>query len=154
MEKHEDQLVHAVFGATELLMFDVDRVIIGMDLEKGSFAWLSKKMVLQDFQLTEDQFLDACCIAGFEFCGTFPALPTENFTFSFKTVHELLRTYRTGFNVVNLFATSPEVIQQNSIDIYCRTRSAIKFHPVMLDNGEVQPMHADQVPGYANFFVI
>ena len=52
-------------------MLDVDRVITSVDLDKGSFAWVSKRALLHDLQFTDDQFLDACILAGCDYCSTF-----------------------------------------------------------------------------------
>lgn len=153
MEKHPDQLVHAVFGSTELLMFDIDRVIIGVDLDKASFAWLSKKMVLQDLQLTDDQFLDACCFAGFEYCGTFPVLPTDSMTFSFKMVHDCIRQNKTGYNLATVYQEHPEIVKQKWLDLFCRSKSAIKYHPVLTDSGKVEPLNVEHAPNDIHEFI-
>ncbi|KAK9768141.1 hypothetical protein K7432_001435, partial [Basidiobolus ranarum] len=33
LEKHNKEFIHAIYGSSELLMYDVDKVIVGMDLE-------------------------------------------------------------------------------------------------------------------------
>lgn len=35
---------------------------------------MSKKTVLQDLHVSDDQFLDICLLAGFEYCNSFPPL--------------------------------------------------------------------------------
>lgn len=45
---------------------------------------MSKKTVLQDLQVSDEQFLDICLLAGFEYCTSFPPLNTNVMSFTFK----------------------------------------------------------------------
>jgi hypothetical protein len=146
LEKHPDQLVHAILGSNELLLFDVDRVITSIDSEKGTFTWVSKRSILQDLQLTEDQFLDMCILAGCDYCSTFPILTLEPSVFHFKSVYDMIRYYRTGDNVVNYFIGHPEIIRTKYDDIYCRVHSVIRHHLVLTDDGIVRPLSLENVP--------
>lgn len=89
-------------------MFDVDRVITSIDFGKHTFTMISKKDVLQDLYLSDDQFLDLCILAGFDQFMTFPPMAAEA-AFSFKGIHDLLRQHRTGFNAVKAHADNPQV---------------------------------------------
>lgn len=52
--------------------------------QKGSYSWLSKKTVLSDLGLSDEQFLDVCILAGFDYCPTFPPLNNNMIGFTFK----------------------------------------------------------------------
>ncbi|CAG8695863.1 30025_t:CDS:10, partial [Gigaspora margarita] len=142
-QRHPKTYVHALYGGSELLMYDIDKVIVNMDLEKCTYSWLNKKSILADLQLTDDQFLDVCILAGFEYCGTFPPLNSE---FSFKGVHDLIKQYRNGFNAIQGYADHASVQKTNYIETFCRTRCAIKFHMVLTDEGRVEPLNAETSP--------
>ena len=73
-------------------------------------------------------------------------LTVDPVSFNFKTVYDLVRQYRTGYNAVNFFAQHPESLKVKYEDVYCRVRSAMRYHLIMATNGTVQPLVADQVP--------
>jgi hypothetical protein len=108
LERNPKQIIHATYAGSELLMFDIDRVITSIDFTKQTFSFITKKSVLQDLLLSDDQFLDLCILAGFDYCITFPPLAAEG-SFAFKSIHDLLQQHRTGFNAVKAYAESPQV---------------------------------------------
>ncbi|KAG9301630.1 hypothetical protein G9A89_016700 [Geosiphon pyriformis] len=152
LERHPKGFIHAIYGGSELLMYDVEKVIVGLDLEKGVYTWLNKKSILNDLAISDEQFLDICILAGFEYCGTFPPL-TEYTSFTFKSVHDLIKQFKTGFNAVQSYADHSGVIKQNYMDIFCRTRCAIKYHLVLTDEGRVEPLNADNAPSDIHEFI-
>ena len=101
LESHPKQLVHAICAGSDMLMWDVERVILGFDFEmyklifhilstnsvliliiiRGTFSYLEKYRVLKDLgDVHPDQFLNICIMAGFDFIETFPPL-AQGFTF-------------------------------------------------------------------------
>ncbi|KAF9427802.1 hypothetical protein BGZ94_004125 [Podila epigama] len=143
LERNPKQIIHAIYGGSELLMFDVDRVIVSLDFVKQTVGFISKKAVLQDLHLTDDQFLDMCILSGFDHCPTFPPL-AEDGGFAFKNIHDLLRQHRTGFNAV---------VKSSYVDIYCRTRCAMKFQPILTDDGHIEPMNKEEAPSDIHEFI-
>mgnify|MGYP001554559431 CR=1 FL=1 len=146
LERHPEQPIHAIYGATELQMLDVDHIITSVDLEKGSFAWISKRSVLQDLQLTDDQFLDACILAGCDYCSTFPMLTSDLMNFNFKMAYDTVRVHGSGYIAVRMFAHHPELLKVRYEDVFCRVKSAMRHHLVMATDGTVQPLTMEQVP--------
>ncbi|KAF9188053.1 hypothetical protein BGZ50_001569 [Haplosporangium sp. Z 11] len=151
LERNPKQIIHAVFAGSELLMFDVDRVITSIDFVKQTFSVISKKAVLQDLMLSDDQFLDLCILAGFDHCPTFPPLSAEG-AFAFKSIHELLQQHRTGFNAVKAYADSPQV-KSNYVDLFCRTRCAMRHQPILTDEGHIEPMNVAHAPSDMHEFI-
>ncbi|KAG0373226.1 hypothetical protein BGX24_011966 [Mortierella sp. AD032] len=152
LERNPKQIIHATYAGSELLMFDTDRVITSIDFTKQTFSVISKKAVLQDLMLTNDQFLDLCILAGFDYCPTFPPLAAES-AFSFKGIHELLQLHRTGFNAVQAHADSSQVIKTNYVDQFCRTRCAMRHQPILTDEGHVEPMNVAHAPTDIHEFI-
>ncbi|KAF9974825.1 hypothetical protein BGZ73_001685 [Actinomortierella ambigua] len=153
LERNPKQIVHSIYGSSELLMFDVDRVITSVDFEKGVFSVISKKALMQDLQLSDDQFLDLCILAGFDHFPTFPPLNMESGGFTIRNFVDLLRTHRTGFNAVKAFADSPGVVSSNYADLFMRTRCAMRYQPVLTTEGHIEPLNADQAPSDIHEFV-
>ncbi|KAK9763372.1 hypothetical protein K7432_010006 [Basidiobolus ranarum] len=153
LEKHSKEYIHAIYGSSELLMYDVDKVIIGMDLEKGNYTWVSKKSILQDLQVNDEQFLDICILAGFEYSSTFPPLQSDMMSFTFKGVIDMIKQYKTGFNAVQGFADHAEVIKTKYVDHYCRIRCAIKYHPILNQDNHVEPLNAENAPTDIHEFI-
>lgn len=152
LERNPKQVIHAIYGGSELLMFDVDRVVTSIDFVKQTFGFISKKAVLLDLHLTDDQFLDLCILCGSEHCPTFPPL-AEDGGFTFKNIHDLLRQHRTGFNAVKAHADSPLVVKSSYVDIFCRTRCAMKYQPILTDEGHIEPMNKDEAPSDIHEFI-
>ncbi|CAO3674388.1 unnamed protein product [Umbelopsis vinacea] len=146
MHSHPRHIVNRVLGGSEMLIWDVDTVIIGIDMQKGSYSWLSKKTVLSDLGLSDEQFLDVCILAGFDYCPTFPPLNNNMIGFTFKGTHDLVKQHKTGFNVVQAYADDPSVTKTHYIETFCRTRCAVKYHLVYTDDGEVRPLHHERAP--------
>ncbi|GJJ68247.1 hypothetical protein EMPS_00593 [Entomortierella parvispora] len=150
LERNPKQIIHAIHGGSDILMFDVDRVITSIDFAKQSFTIISKKEVLQDLLLSDDQFLDVCILAGFDQFTTFPPLATE-VAFSFKNIHDLLRQHRTGFNAVKAHVDNPQVAKY--VDSFCRARCAMRHQPILNDDGHIEPMNLEQAPSDIHEFI-
>jgi len=103
--------------------------------------------------MTDEQFLDTCILAGFEHCNTFPPLNSEYSGFAFKSVYDLVKHHRTGFNAVQSYAEHPGVIKSNYVDTYCRTRCAIKYHMVLTDEGKIEPLNVENSPNDIHEFI-
>ncbi|KAI7897303.1 uncharacterized protein EV154DRAFT_3371 [Mucor mucedo] len=153
MYTHPRQLVNAVCGGSELLMWDIDKMITTIDFEKGNYLWVSKRTVLQDLHVSDEQFLDICILAGFEYCPSFPPLNTSHISFTFNGVHDLIKQHKTGFNAIQAYSDNPTISKTNYIDTFCRTRCAIKYHLVMNEDCEVKPMNIENAPNDIHEFI-
>ncbi|CAO3618472.1 unnamed protein product [Mucor hiemalis] len=153
MYTHPRQMVNAVCGGSELLMWDIDKMITSIDFEKGNYHWVSKRTVLQDLHVSDEQFLDICILAGFEYCPSFPPLNTAHVSFTFNGVHDLIKQHKTGFNAVQAFSDNPTIAKTHYIDVFCRTRCAVKYHLIINEDGEVKPMHIENAPNDIHEFI-
>lgn len=75
----QEGAVDAVLGPPAFLLFGIPRVIIGIDFVKKEFGWVDRDHILKAWNINEDQFLDACLLAGTEYCLTFPYLNFAQF---------------------------------------------------------------------------
>ncbi|KAF9110475.1 hypothetical protein BGX27_006299 [Mortierella sp. AM989] len=149
LERNPKQIIHATFAGPELLIFDIERVITSIDFAKQTFSVILKKAVLQDLMLTDDQFLDLCILAGGDQCVTFPPFAQQS-AFAPASV-ERLQQHRTGFNLIKSIANDQQISKY--VDVYCRMRCAMRHHPILTDDGHVEPMNADQAPNDMHEFI-
>jgi len=99
--------VQTVYAGLELLLFGVSRIVISMDFEKGTYEWVDHAAVLRELNMTQDQFIDACILAGFDLCSTFP--PLLEGPFNFRAAYEMVKGYKTGLTAVQNHINHPQV---------------------------------------------
>lgn len=68
-------------------------------------------------------------------------------------MHDLIKQHKTGFNAVQAFSDDPAVSKSNYIDVFCRTRCAVKYHLVIHDDGEVRPLNIEHAPNDIHEFI-
>lgn len=93
------QLLHCAFGPPGLLLYGVSKIIINLDFHSESFEWVDLNLVLNHWKgLTKERFIDACLLAGTEYCLTYPYLNLEPFSqaganFQFNVAVDFIRQY-------------------------------------------------------------
>ncbi|MES1917113.1 MAG: hypothetical protein MHM6MM_008872, partial [Cercozoa sp. M6MM] len=70
----KQQFVHAVFGGLELLLMQVQRVIVTMNVREKYIEWVSLEDVLNELKVDHATFVQLCLVAGFDSCRTLPGL--------------------------------------------------------------------------------
>eukprot|EP01137_Pigoraptor_chileana_P023285 Opistho-2@89323 len=91
LEQPKQGYVHAIYGSTDLMLFNVARVILSMDTDEGTFTWADRGALLGDTGLNDEQLCDACLFAGMDACPTFPAIDT-NLSNSYNQSHSVFVT--------------------------------------------------------------
>lgn len=160
LEKHPRGLIHAICGGSELLLWDVDRVILNMDFDGGNFQWLDKGRVMSDLQVDREAFLDICLLAGFDWIPTFPPLISAGTGydasaggFTFKGTVDMVHEHGTGYNAVIAHSADNRVVKGNYVDSFSRTRCAVKYHLVLTDEGKVEPLNKEAAPSDIHEFI-
>ena len=117
----------------------MEKLITSLDLSSPNptFTFVTKRNILADLQLNEDQFLDAGILAGFDHSQSFPPIHSEQ---HLKPVIDMVRHYKTGIGAVNAFQDHPVVKQTKYVEHFARTRSMIKFSLILSADGGVQPL--------------
>lgn len=149
MAKEPNPLVDAVFGPSEILMFDVDKLITRIESEPAQFFWISKQTCQEELgRLSNDQFLDFCLLLGSSFLPTFP--PFENPTFPGKsaTIRDALPMFNVaGRNALAICAQFDEdrrVQDLQYTDRYKRAYMTVKHHVFIDVDGKVTQLNPDQ----------
>lgn len=151
LERHSKSYVHAIYGATEILLFDrVERVITSLNLSESTFQFVSKHAILNELRCNEEQFLDIGLLAGSDLCATFPALQDSSLGAppqhpgappNLRQINELVKQYKGGYPLVAAFEGHPTVSKINYVDQFCRARTIVKFCLVLsAEEGRVLPL--------------
>lgn len=117
----------------------MEKLITSLDLSSPNptFTFVTKRNILADLQLSEEQFIDAGILAGFDHSQSFPPILHEQ---HLKPVIDMVRHYKSGFGAVNAFQDHPGVKQTQYVEQFARTRSMIKFSLILSADGSVQPL--------------
>jgi hypothetical protein len=136
-------MFEVVYSDTDILLYNIDRVIYHIDWDAGKFNFIYK----QDIQTYknppfpeatfQETFLDACIIAGGVYdCPILPtlagSLQSMGPVFTFERAIDLLRTYGTGIAVIKELAADDKVY----IEQFARTKTMIQF--CMVSDGKSQ----------------
>lgn len=160
LEKHN--YAQAISGPSELLLFDCDKVITSWELEAGIFKWIRRGKCVADLkkyvnngEVSDDMFVDACMLAGSHFLPTLPTLdsPNRKQLKPFGAIDLMMSTGRTGIAVVLHNQDDPRNQRTQYADKYRRARLAVKHHPILTAEGKVEPMVEGQLPNDAHEFI-
>lgn len=154
----EQGVVQSVFGPPGLLLYNVQSVVIHIDFQKQIFDWVDLESVLQKWQITRDQFVDACMLAGTEYCLTYPYLNLGHFQpaapgrFNFDAAVFIIKQAP----LINWMQTFPtEEMKNDHVDGYCTCKVLVQNSPVLhLSDHAIRPLGATpQVPFDFNFIM-
>ena len=140
LQRHTKSYIHAIYGPADTLLYPgVDKVITHLDLlaSTPTFQWVSKRSVLQELGVTEDQFLDISILVGFDHCPPFPPTIHEQ---ALKATVDMVKYYKTGHAAVSAFSEHPAVKGINYLEQFARTRSMIKYSLILTSEGTVMPL--------------
>lgn len=140
LQRHSKSYIHALFGPTDALLYPgVDKLITSLDLTSAnpSFSFTSKRSVLSDLGVSEDQFLDIGILVGFDHSPPFPPTIHEQ---ALKATVDMVKYYKSGHAAVSAFSEHPAVKSIGYADHYARTRSMIKYSLILSSEGTVLPL--------------
>ena len=138
--RHPKSYIHAIYGPTDTLLYPgVDKLITSLDLTSNtpSFSFTSKRAILTDLGVSEDQFLDIGILVGFEHSPTFPPNMHDQ---ALKATVDMVKYYKSGHAAVTAFAEHQGVKSTQYADQYARTRSMIKYSLIFSSEGTVAPL--------------
>jgi hypothetical protein len=143
----EQGVVQAVFGPPGLLLYGVQSAVIHIDFAKQLFDWVDLHSVLEKWQITRDQFVDACMLAGTEYCLTYPYLNLGHFQpaapgrFNFDAAVFIIKQAP----LINWMQTFPtEEMKNDHVDGYCTCKVLVQSSPVLhLSDHAIRPLGAN-----------
>jgi len=141
----EQGAVAAVFGPPGLLLYGVSSVVININFPQFTFDWVDLESVLQKWQISKDQFVDACMLAGTEYCLTYPYLNLGHFQpaagrFNFDAAVYIIKQAP----LINWMQTFPtDEMKNDHVDGYCVCKVLVKNSPVLhLQDHTIRPLGA------------
>ena len=140
LQRHHKAYIHAIYGPTDTLLYPgVDKVINSLDLISATptFTFTSKRSLVQELQVSEDQFLDIGILVGFDNSPPFPLAVHEQ---ALKATIDMVKYYKTGHATVSAFVDHPAVKAIQYADHYARTRALIKYSLIISSEGAVLPL--------------
>jgi hypothetical protein len=144
----DHNVVDLVFGPPGLMLYNIQRVVILLDFQQTSFECVDLPCVLNKWQIDRDQFVDACMLAGTEYCLTYPYLNLGNemapARFDFDAAVYIIKQAP----LINWMATFPtQEMKNDHINGYCICKVMVQSSPVLhLVDQEIRPFNST-VPG-------
>jgi len=149
-------VISTVFGPPGLLLYGVQSVVIQINFatspeERSDFQWVDLESVLNKWAITRDQFVDACMLAGTEYCLTYPYLNLGHFQapapgkFNFDAAVYIIKQAP----LINWMQTFPtEDMKNDHVDGYCICKVLVQNSPVLhVRDHTIRPLGASsQVP--------
>lgn len=142
--------VSAVFGPPGLLLYGIPTVIIHLNFSHSVFDWVDLDVVLNKWGIVWDQFVEACMLAGTEYCLTYPYLnlhhfqpapsPTGRSQFNFDAAVNIIKQAP----LINWMQTFPtEDMKNDHVDGYCICKVLVQSSPVLhLQDQSIRPLGA------------
>jgi len=139
-------VVSTVFGPPGLLLYGVQSVVIAISFGQQTFDWVNLDTVLSKWAISRDQFVDACMLAGTEYCLTYPylnqkAYPTQSTgRFNFDAAVFIIKQAP----IINWMQHFPnEEMKNDHVDGYCICKVLVQNSPVFhLQDHMVRPLGA------------
>lgn len=141
LQRHPKAYIHAIYGPTDTLLYPgVEKVITQLDLSSAnpSFIAVTKRPILTDLGLTEDQFLDVGILLGFDHSQSFPPTLHDQ---ALRATVDFVKSYKSGHATVSVFAEQQHQLKSMQYpEHYARTRSMIKYSLILSSDGTVVPL--------------
>ncbi|KAJ7777116.1 XPG I-region protein [Mycena metata] len=147
LQRHPKQYIHAIYGPTDTLLYPgVDKLITSLDLAAAAptFTFLSKRTILTELTVNEDQFLDVAILVGGAHSPPFPPTMHEQ---ALKATVDMVKYYKSGFAAVSAFAEHPAVKGIAYTEHYARVRSMVRYSLILSAEGVVLPLPVAVVGG-------
>ena len=145
--------IDCIYSDSDVLLYEIDRVILGIDFEAGTFTWILKEDI-RDYKPASlntasfhETFMDACILAGGVYdCPVLPTIAGSLISmgpiFTFERAFDLLRTYGHGITVIReLCSDHPEYVEP-----FARTKGILTYMPIIKDDGTVETLSKKNVP--------
>lgn len=147
--QHPKGYIHAIYSSSECLMWPVERVITSSDWS-NNFQFVEKVRILNDLNLTSEQFLDFGILAGSSLSRTIPLPQSE---FSIKNIADLVRHHKSGISVCQNVRQEPPYKAQYYTESFWKARLAVKFSLVLTTEGACVPLPTVITPQQQAFTV-
>ncbi|CBF90248.1 MKT1 family protein [Aspergillus nidulans FGSC A4] len=144
-------VVDAIWGPSEVLLFDVEKLITRIEIDPAQFFWITKQTCQEELgRLTDEQFLDFALLLGSSFLQTFPLFENPAFPGKAASVRDALPMFNAaGRSALALCVQYEEERRMQDLqytDRYKRAYMNVKHHVIMDMEGRVGVMDAENAP--------
>lgn len=131
--------IDAIYGPTDCLMLpEVEKFILGMEFPNKEFRFIENSRVLNDFNISQDEFIDICMAVGNDLQPiTLPPLQVYPPHQLFEIALEMAVTGGTDFYAYQL-VNPLKVDNSDAVKRYQRGVSSLKYMPVLKESGRVE----------------
>ncbi|KAJ5098491.1 hypothetical protein N7532_005492 [Penicillium argentinense] len=141
-------VVDAVYGPSEALLFNLEKLVTSIETEPAQFTWIAKQNAQEELgRLTNEQFLDFCLLLGSPFLRSCPLFENPAFPGKNPTVRDALPMFnsagRNGLALCAHFEDDRRMQELQYTDQYKRAYLVVKHHVYMDADGRVGPMDQD-----------
>lgn len=151
----------AVAGSSDVLMFDIGKVITKIDYEREEMTVVTRKECMEALGANNSPtlFVDGCLLAGSSFLPTLPLLDSPVVGGStpprIKSAIDLLKQRNLSANALcmQLQQEDPTMIAMDYVDRYRKASSSIKQHVVLRPSGELAMLDTSNTPGDVHAFM-
>eukprot|EP00929_Paragymnodinium_shiwhaense_P066490 TRINITY_DN3335_c0_g3_i1.p1 TRINITY_DN3335_c0_g3~~TRINITY_DN3335_c0_g3_i1.p1 ORF type:complete len:833 (+),score=218.37 TRINITY_DN3335_c0_g3_i1:143-2641(+) len=136
----EQGVVHMVFGPPGFLLHGCPKVLLQVDFLEHKYEVVELDTVLMVLNVTMDQFIDVCMLAGTEYCRNYPYLTkgaNQSQRFNFEGAAHLVKQ-----SPVNSWSWSDQVPSE-LIKSYLFCKVLVQNSPVLnIVENTVRPLHS------------
>ncbi|EPS32503.1 hypothetical protein PDE_07463 [Penicillium oxalicum 114-2] len=141
-------VIDAIYGPSEALFFDIDKLVTRIDIEPAQFFWLTKHTLQEELgRLSNEQFLEFGLLLGSPFLRSFPLFENPAFPGKLPTVRDALPMFNAaGRSALTLCAQFEDERRMQELDYtkaYKRAYLVVKHHVIIDIDGRVAPMHQE-----------
>ncbi|PGH19435.1 hypothetical protein AJ80_03936 [Polytolypa hystricis UAMH7299] len=150
LEKGPNRFIDAVFGTSDLFLFEVDKVITKIDTDLHQFTWITKQVCQDDLgRLSNEQFVDFCLLLGSPYLRTFPPFENPSYPGKGVNIREAVALFnnsgRTALGLCTQFEDDRRVHDLQYADRFKRAYMTVKHHVIMDTEGKVGPLDPENV---------
>lgn len=131
--------IDAIYGPTDCLMLDnAEKFILGMEFPNKEFRFIDRTRVLKEFNCSHEEFVDIAMAVGNDLQPeTLPPLQIYPVVQLFEMALEMVISSGTSFYAYQ-FSNPVRNESSDYIERYRKGVSALKYMPVLKDNGKVE----------------
>lgn len=148
----QGQPIDAVMASADAFLFNVDKIILGIDAKQQCFSWLSKQDCINlAGNPAPNVFRDAQLLCGSSFLPAFPPLSRNQNA----TIRDALVMLGRGpvLQLCNQYRDDSMLAGSEYADRYKKALMTIQHHVIITPDGFVQPMDLQRAPGDVHAFV-
>lgn len=145
LHRGTNPVIDAVYGPSEILLFDLDKLVTKIETEPAQFFWINKQTCQEELgRLSNDQFLDFCLLLGSPFLRPCPLFENPGFPGKLPAIRDALPMFnaagRSALTLCAQFEDDRRMQEFQYTDRYKRAWMIVKHHVYVDIDGRVAPM--------------